>query len=110
MNDCYKKTLLDKIYTHTIQPINGPNMWTKSKYAPMIPPTGKKQPGRPRKLRRLESDEIRDKETSTVKMRKCRMKKTCSHCKIDDHNKRSCPLIPRDKEVEVQLNTQTPTT
>ena len=80
--------------------MNGPELWSKSNQTPISPPTMKKQPGRPKKLRKLESDEVRDKETEAKRMKRIRVTMRCSNCQEENHNKRGCPHPPKDIQDE----------
>ena len=55
----------------------------------------KKLPGRPKKLRKLESDEVRDKETGATHMKRTGVTMRCSNCQEEIHNKRGCPHPPK---------------
>ncbi|OIT21567.1 hypothetical protein A4A49_35776 [Nicotiana attenuata] len=79
-NETYMKT-----YSYFLQPVLGMNMWPESKNPPVIPPTVKKMPGRPNKVRRKEPGE-----NKTGKLSKGGVEMTCSNCHNKGHNKRGC--------------------
>ena len=94
----YSKQAFDHAYANIIHPINDPNLWEKTDSAPIIPPTMKKQPGRPKKNRRLEEDEVRDSRTGTVRMKRTGVSIKCARCKQQGHNIIGCPKKPKTKQ------------
>ncbi|KAL5576670.1 hypothetical protein UlMin_018369 [Ulmus minor] len=54
----YKKEAYLEAYSPIIHGINGPNMWAKTKNRPLQCPQFKKQRGKPKKARKLQSDEV----------------------------------------------------
>lgn len=55
--ECYTLKFQSKIYEHTINPINGVDMWAPQEGYPITAPILHKQPGRPKKLRKRGPDE-----------------------------------------------------
>ncbi|KAI5401119.1 hypothetical protein KIW84_065818 [Lathyrus oleraceus] len=55
--DYYSKDTYEKCYGYNISPINGLDMWPEVDMEKMLPPSYKRGPGRPKKLRRREPDE-----------------------------------------------------
>ena len=94
VHPCYKKETYRKAYTPTIQPMSGPNMWKKSDATPPLPPKERNMPGRPKKMRRKEPEEIIDANSSNKKLRKTYVVITCSLCKGEGHNAAGCPSVP----------------
>ena len=89
---CYWLVTWEKQYSYTINPCNGPNMWTKhpSPYT-IIPPKIKPQIGRPPKKRRRSAEEISTKKmTANGKLSRAGKTVTCLKCKQTGHNKRTC--------------------
>ncbi|XP_076908514.1 uncharacterized protein LOC143565425 [Bidens hawaiensis] len=88
-----KVYLLDtwkKVYDHTIDPINGVQIWTPSECPTTLkPPKHHKQIGRPKKKRKKSAEELSElarewnmpRSSNTV---------TCKNCKTQGHNIRSC--------------------
>ncbi|XP_014499554.1 uncharacterized protein LOC106760657 [Vigna radiata var. radiata] len=82
----YKKQAYQTCYAPEIIPINGQQLWPRSEAEPLLPPTYKKPPGRPKKLRRREADEY----VSHSKLSKKNIGMKCSSCHAYGHNVRSC--------------------
>lgn len=87
----YKKEAYVDCYSSMIYPANGQNLWMKTEYTDLQPPAIKKQPGRPKKKRRLDASELL-KEEGQMKRASYGIK--CSRCKQSGHNKSRCPLPP----------------
>ena len=84
----YKKESFLRAYTPVIYGINGPSMWPKTSDKPLQCPEFKKQRGRPKKARQLQSDEVRV--GGTTKLRRNYIKIRCSKCNQQGHNKTTC--------------------
>ncbi|XP_014515308.1 uncharacterized protein LOC106773133 [Vigna radiata var. radiata] len=83
----YKKQAYVTCYAPEIVPINGQQMWPTSENTPLLlPPIYKTPPGRPKKLRRRETNE----RVSHTKFSKKHAIMKCSSCKEFGHNVRSC--------------------
>ncbi|WVZ13613.1 hypothetical protein V8G54_011179 [Vigna mungo] len=83
----YKKPAYVTCYAPEIVPINGQQMWPTSENTPLLlPPIYKTPPGRPKKLRRLETDEP----VSHTKLSKKHAIMKYISCKEFGHNVRSC--------------------
>jgi len=86
-----KKEQYVACYSSMIYPVNGQDLWMRTECTDLQPPPVKRQPGRPKKKRRLNASElIRD--NSQMKRATCGIK--CSRCKQTGHNKSTCPLPP----------------
>ena len=70
-------------------PIKRQEEWPESEYPTMKPPTYRKQPGKPKKARRLEHDEVF--QPGHTKMRRIYNKNHCKICGKEGHNLRICP-------------------
>lgn len=70
VSDYLSKVCYEKVYSHTIRPINGPELWKRTDLPPVGVPTFKKQRGRPKKMRRKEPEEYTASGTSTVKLKR----------------------------------------
>jgi hypothetical protein len=57
--DYYKKDKYAACYSSIIYPTNGQDLWVRTEYNDLQPPPIKRQPGRPKKKRRLEAGEMR---------------------------------------------------
>ncbi|KAJ1440929.1 hypothetical protein SESBI_01604 [Sesbania bispinosa] len=68
-------------------------MWQKTDQGVMYPPTYKKGPGRPKKLRRREPNE----DPTLTKLKRMNTKYACSFCHSYGHNSRKCNLKPREE-------------
>lgn len=88
----YKREAYELCYGHEISPINGQDMWPKTDNDQILPPSYKRGPGRPKKLRRREADE----NPKPTKLRRSTTSYTCSRCGKSGHNKKRCPLPPED--------------
>ena len=64
------KSMYERLYSHTLKPINGPKMWKKTGQNPVEAPTFKKQRGRPKKMRRKEPNKYTIAGTKTVKLKR----------------------------------------
>ncbi|KAH7856453.1 hypothetical protein Vadar_001565 [Vaccinium darrowii] len=99
VSDWYSKHCFLTTYKNIMHPMNGPDMWEKSGKDPIKPPHFTRQPGRPRKARRREADELAKK---TFKLSKRGVKMTCRKCGKQGHNSRTCKApvtaFPRDPE------------
>ncbi|XP_076945902.1 uncharacterized protein LOC143617133 [Bidens hawaiensis] len=88
-----KVYLLDtwkKVYGHTIDPINGVQMWTPSECPTTLkPPKHHKQIGRPKKKRKKSAEELSEL-AREGKMPRSSNTVTCRNCKTQGHNIRSC--------------------
>ena len=93
VDDCYKKAAFVKAYSPIVHPMPGPSMWKKSASNPPIPPQEKKLPGRPKKQRRKEPEELHNTNTGTKKLKKNYIVMTCRGCKVQKHNINGCPNV-----------------
>lgn len=65
-----------KAYEHVLEPLNGESLWPKIAFDPILPPHGRRMPGKPHKNRRKGLDE--DPKTSQLSRRRRQMK--CQNC------------------------------
>ncbi|KAL5574783.1 hypothetical protein UlMin_016482 [Ulmus minor] len=84
---CKKETYV-KAYQLMIYGLNGPKLWPRSENLPVQCPEFKKQRGRPKKSRNLQSDEVR--KGGTIKLRKNYYIGRCGLCGQVGHNRRQC--------------------
>ncbi|CAK8537837.1 unnamed protein product [Lathyrus sativus] len=88
-----------EVYKHVIFPVNGSNLWVRTKYPDVQPPKYMKMPGRPKKRRNLEQSEI---DGSDRKMRRTGFNVKCSRCKKSGHNKLTCKVTPSSQQPSQQ--------
>ena len=81
---CYNKEAALQAYTPVIYTLNGPSMWPKTYQRPLQLPTFRKQHGRPKKARNLQSDEVR--KDGKAKLRKNYTVIRCQNCGEQGHN------------------------
>ena len=82
-----------RCYGYNVSPINGQDMWPKIDREEMLPPSYKRGPERPKKLRRKEPDE--DPNKGRIQTSYC-----CPRYGIHDHNSRSCTSQVVDPEAQ----------
>ncbi|MBA0654071.1 hypothetical protein Goklo_021147, partial [Gossypium klotzschianum] len=83
----YTKQTQLAIYSNFIRLVKGPKQWVSfSNILPILPPTLRRSPGRPTKVRRKEPDEPQ----TTESLSKRGVDMRCSKCKKIGYNKRSC--------------------
>jgi hypothetical protein len=80
VDDYYTRDAYEKCYSYSITPINGEDMWPDVETEEMLPPSYKRGPGRPKKLRRRGADE----ESYRSRIYKCTI------CGDPSHNRRGC--------------------
>ena len=86
-----------RTYAHNIKAIPSMNYWDEVEADPIHPPAVRRQPGRPKKMRRREADEPRA--TSTRRG----LTVHCKRCFQPGHNSRSCrnAIHPKSKFYKV---------
>ena len=84
----YSKEYYLNAYSKQIFPIRNQEEWPRSGKTEMVKPVGKIQPGRPKKNRRLELEEIAPPGSKRLRRRFQRMR--CSGCGLAGHNFRTC--------------------
>jgi len=88
--DCYKKERYADCYSSVIYPANGQCLWERIEYADLQPPPIRRQPGRPKKKRTRDPNELLD----HTQLKRARWGMKCSRCKQSGHNKSTCKLPP----------------
>ena len=99
VSDWYKKPAYQNTYAHKIIPINPLEQWPRTGLAPMSMPPDRVKPGRPKKLRRLQHDEIVPRRAT--KMTRKYVISKCSKCGQDGHNIKTC--FRREQENKVRF-------
>nr|XP_023877950.1 uncharacterized protein LOC111990411 [Quercus suber] len=82
----YRTESLAAAWEPCVYPTSGSNLWPQSNRDPILPPPHRRQPGRPKKLRKRECDEPRN----PYKMPRTNTHIRCSQCGVLGHNKRRC--------------------
>ena len=93
----YKREAYEACYGPHISPINGQQLWPKTNATPLLPPTYKAPPGRPKKLRRREANE----NVNHSKVGKKPVKMKCSKCNQYGHNIRGYKATKNKKVIFV---------
>ncbi|XP_057809025.1 uncharacterized protein LOC131023500 [Salvia miltiorrhiza] len=88
VHDCYTVEKYRKAYSYAMEPLNGEKLWPKSTANAVLPPFVRIMPGRPKKKRRREHDEVDPKKASRLRKNGVRM--TCQRCFQVGHNARGC--------------------
>uniref|UniRef100_A0A2N9J2Q8 Uncharacterized protein n=1 Tax=Fagus sylvatica TaxID=28930 RepID=A0A2N9J2Q8_FAGSY len=86
LHDCYLKEAYLDVYSEIIHPMPGQDQWIKSGHLPPQPPHVLRPPGRPKKLRRRNPDELRN----PHKVSRMNRQIKCGKCNKLGHNSRSC--------------------
>ncbi|XP_022023764.1 uncharacterized protein LOC110924027 [Helianthus annuus] len=80
-----------QVYAHTMDPINGRNMWLPSACpTTLVPPKHHKQVGRPRKKRKKSAEELTEQASKQGKLYRIGQTVKCTKCGRKGHNQRSC--------------------
>ena len=87
VHEFYKKDTYIALYSHLIQPCNGPDLWPEVDGDAILPPIHKIQPGRPKiNRRRKDKDEV----YNPYRMKRNQTSLRCAHCHQLGHNRRTC--------------------
>lgn len=86
-------------YQESLSPLNGKNMWPKDDSDPILPPTKRRMPGRPKKARRKGVNEESKESSGSVRISGSGRDMNCTNCHQAGHNRRSCknPTVPKTK-------------
>ena len=85
-HDFYKKDTYIALYSHLIQPCNGPDLWPDIDEDAILPPIYKIQPRRPKiDIRRKDIDEVHN----PYKMKRNQTSLRCAHCHQLGQNRRT---------------------
>jgi hypothetical protein len=102
----FRKERYVDCYSSIIYPANGQNLWVRTEYTDLQPPPIKRQPGRPKRKRRLEAGELKKNDNE---MRRATYGIKCSRCKQLGHNKSTCKLPPPPPPPTASANGSTST-
>ncbi|XP_040363573.1 uncharacterized protein LOC121049695 [Rosa chinensis] len=83
----YQTSTYMAIYSNTVKPVNGMDLWLPSDEPTILPPQYNRQPGRPRTKRIKDASE---KETDGPKLGRVQKSLKCSNCGILGHNMKTC--------------------
>ncbi|KAL0453314.1 UNVERIFIED_CONTAM: hypothetical protein Slati_1309500 [Sesamum latifolium] len=101
VDECYKKAVFFKVYSHLMMPLHGPEEWPQSERKPLLPPIIERMPGKPKKQDRKktpqELEEIKQiSKKKKVEVTNCGQKlgklrrqgliMTCKICGVAGHN------------------------
>ncbi|KAL0375011.1 UNVERIFIED_CONTAM: hypothetical protein Sradi_3416800 [Sesamum radiatum] len=121
VDECYKKTVFLKTYSHLMMPLHGPEEWPQSDKKPLLPPVIERMPGRPKKQDRQKAPQELEELKQKSKMKKVEvtncgekigklgrqgLKMTCKICGVPGHNSRTCPQNPKQKQQEQNVELQ----
>jgi len=95
VDDYYSRATYERCYSYSVSAINGQDMWPVVDAEEMLPPTYKKGPGRPKKLRRREPDELEPKHHKRQVS-----KYRCTKCGEFGHNRRCCKSTTINPEAQ----------
>ncbi|GMY19758.1 putative transcription factor interactor and regulator CCHC(Zn) family [Fagus crenata] len=87
VDDYFKKKTYMKVYSHLIQPWNGPDFWPIATGDPILPPIHRRQLGRPKRMHRRRD---LDGHQNSYKLKRNQNSLKCGQCHQVGHNKRSC--------------------
>ncbi|CAK8567007.1 unnamed protein product [Lathyrus sativus] len=93
VDDCYSKETYVACYDFNVSLINGQDMWHEVNTEEMFPPSYKRGPGRPKKLKRREPDDDPNKVRTQISY-------CCTTCSVHGHNAKSCLVLVPDREAQ----------
>ncbi|KAL5568733.1 hypothetical protein UlMin_025308 [Ulmus minor] len=83
----YKKEAMLKAYSFEHIPLSDQKEWAKTRLVPIKAPLTRRQPGRPKRLRKREPNEPA---RNPNKLKRYNVKIFCKKCKQEGHNSRTC--------------------
>ncbi|XP_058783743.1 uncharacterized protein LOC131658471 [Vicia villosa] len=96
VDNYYKREAYKLCYSFSVSPINGMDMWPNVEADEMLPPSYKKGPGRPKKLRFREHDE------GGARMRRPGVAYRCTNCDKFGHNSRKCKSAKNNQDALIR--------
>ncbi|KAL6228323.1 hypothetical protein ACLB2K_002274 [Fragaria x ananassa] len=104
MDACYLKKTYLATYSHTIQPVNGMDLWMPSDELAILPPQYTRQPGRPKTKRNKDAAE---RENDGPKLGRRQRSLKCGTCNRLGHNSKTCHRhLPPKTPVSTVTNAQ----
>ena len=99
VTDWLKKDAYQLAYNYTIPPMNGKTLWDEVEGTYVFPPFVRRQPGRPKRNRRVD---LSEKEVKGSRLSKKGVQMKCSICHQVGHNRLSCTrrMIQAANQVE----------
>lgn len=101
VSDYFTVEAFKKIYSFGLQALNGEKMWPTAQGYPIQPPLVTPMPGRPKKKRRKQKDEIDPK--NPARLRRVGVRMTCQKCLQVGHNARGCKNEAVEKPIKEQV-------
>ncbi|CAH1444530.1 unnamed protein product [Lactuca virosa] len=89
----FVRAMYMKTYQSKICPMNGSKMWPETNYIPPLPPKNRRMPGRQKTKRVRDVSEKGGKHRVSKKGKKI----SCSLCKVEGYNKKTCPNVDRSR-------------
>ncbi|KAK4383492.1 hypothetical protein Sango_2769200 [Sesamum angolense] len=110
VNPCYSVQTFKKVYRYAIMPVNGPKLWAQTGNIPPLPPNFGRKAGRPSRARRMEPDEIPNKQRRSskrgqkkpIKLKRQSFKVKCHYCGGTGHNQKGCDKKKEDGQNQPQ--------
>ncbi|CAN1732468.1 hypothetical protein LINPERHAP1_LOCUS1640 [Linum perenne] len=90
----YKTERVAQAYGYGVPNIRGRQAWPPAEGYDVLPPKGRKMPGRPKKARRKEAAELHGQQRRAgrgLQLNRRWMIMHCRLCKVEGHNSRNCP-------------------
>ncbi|KAM5554008.1 hypothetical protein ABKV19_025974, partial [Rosa sericea] len=93
---CYQTKTYMAIYSYTVKPVNGMDLWISCDEPTILPPQYNRQPGRPRTKT---IKDVSERETECPKLGRVQKSLKCSNCHQLGHNVKTCHrhLPPKEK-------------
>ncbi|KAL0325119.1 UNVERIFIED_CONTAM: hypothetical protein Sradi_5081200 [Sesamum radiatum] len=110
VNPCYSVQTFKRVYRYAIMPVNGPKLWAQTGNIPPLPPNFGRKAGRPSRARRIEPDEIPNKQRRSskrgqkkpIKLKRQSFKVKCHYCGGTGHNQKGCDKKKEDGQNQPQ--------
>lgn len=90
MHECHNRAWYLRVYSHVLESLNGEEFWQEIEETPILPPTFKVAPGRPKKKRNMSSDVVQTRENVPTRLKRAGTSLKCTWCKEWRHNTRTC--------------------
>lgn len=93
IDKCYYKATYIETYKYALKPLNGLNMWSAVEGWPIHPPPIKKNPGRPKKLRKKDLSESSSGKGPRFSQFRSGVRMKCQNYNTYGHNRRTCKSV-----------------